>query len=424
MTVPADLLMPKLGLTMEEGRIARWAVRPGERFAAGAVIAVIETDKIASEVEAPAGGEMIELLAPEGSVVPVSTPIARWRLDGVEGAPLTQSSSLGKRGVLPGASDVRSTSAPSHTSLASQPRHPAEPDTNVEARSGLRPLSTPYARRLAREKGLDIATVAGSGPRGRVKAEDVLRAKSASRQSSGISPQATARGDPGPRDHGGIAPDMGPGSRLSAQDRRHAPPGELTARASAGKAQVDAERGTARVLSLAQIEIDTARVREIETTLGGNGGEPLRIALVLMAAARALGVNTAGAIGLETTSDGAARRAVVDVHRGVTLRSAITALDAALADAAETEGGALLVVPCLQQAHFFAPAAPAGWTAALGLGAEREVLKRARGGEIEEAHAMALALSYDPARLTNAQALAFLGQAKMLLEEPLGMLAG
>ena len=84
----ADLLMPKLGLTMTEGTVARWMAAPGQRFAAGDIIVVVETDKIASDVEAPAAGELLNLLSAEGEVVPVGQPIAQWKLD--DAAPIAR----------------------------------------------------------------------------------------------------------------------------------------------------------------------------------------------------------------------------------------------------------------------------------------------------------------------------------------------
>src|SRR5690606_311265 len=82
MTNATELVMPKLGLTMTEGRVAQWLVKPGAQFDQGDVIVVIETDKIANDVEAPAPGQLIEILVEEGSVVPVGAPIAKWRLEG------------------------------------------------------------------------------------------------------------------------------------------------------------------------------------------------------------------------------------------------------------------------------------------------------------------------------------------------------
>ena len=73
-----DFVMPKLGLTMTEGTVARWGVTPGSRFEAGDIIVVVETDKIAYDVEAPAPGILHAVLVSEGDAVPVGTPIGRW----------------------------------------------------------------------------------------------------------------------------------------------------------------------------------------------------------------------------------------------------------------------------------------------------------------------------------------------------------
>ena len=73
-----DFVMPKLGLTMTEGTIARWDVAPGKSFAQGDIILVVETDKIAYDVEASAPGLLQEVLVAAGNAVPVGTPIGRW----------------------------------------------------------------------------------------------------------------------------------------------------------------------------------------------------------------------------------------------------------------------------------------------------------------------------------------------------------
>ena len=79
-----DFVMPKLGLTMTEGTVARWGVEPGNRFEAGDIIVVVETDKIAYDVEAPAPGILHAVLVSEGNAVPVGTPIGRWEVGDVE----------------------------------------------------------------------------------------------------------------------------------------------------------------------------------------------------------------------------------------------------------------------------------------------------------------------------------------------------
>jgi pyruvate dehydrogenase E2 component (dihydrolipoamide acetyltransferase) len=146
-----NILMPKLGLTMTEGLLAEWKVKPGDRVAQGDIICVVETEKIANEVEAPTAGEMIELLVPAGTTVPVGTAIASWTGAGMA------------------ASDGES---------APPPVADAEPSTvlPLSRNPGSRILSTPLARRLSRQSNVDLAVVAGSGPRGRIKAADVLAA--------------------------------------------------------------------------------------------------------------------------------------------------------------------------------------------------------------------------------------------------------
>ncbi|MCG7361563.1 2-oxo acid dehydrogenase subunit E2 [Roseomonas sp. ACRSG] len=133
--VPAlsDILMPKLGLTMTEGLLAEWRVQPGDAVRQGDILFVVETDKIATEIEAAGDGEIRHRLVEAGETVPVGTPVARWT------------------GEAPEAGEERATPPP--------PR--------VKA--------TPLARRMAREGGLDLAAIKGSGPGQRIKAADVAR---------------------------------------------------------------------------------------------------------------------------------------------------------------------------------------------------------------------------------------------------------
>jgi pyruvate dehydrogenase E2 component (dihydrolipoamide acetyltransferase) len=72
------MVMPKLGLTMTEGVLAEWHVKPGDRVERGQVLFVVETDKIANEIEAPGAGEIVEILVENGETVPVGAPLARW----------------------------------------------------------------------------------------------------------------------------------------------------------------------------------------------------------------------------------------------------------------------------------------------------------------------------------------------------------
>ncbi len=161
--------MPKLGLTMAEGLIAEWKVAPGEAVSAGQVLFVVETDKISNEIEAPADGTILSLLAEEGATVAVGSAVATWTGpgQGIGGAaeppaPLTQS----------------------------EPAIEAPAGTSAR---GERRLSTPFARRLARQAGVDLIAVEGSGARGRIKARDVLAAIDRRAAATASAPAARGR---------------------------------------------------------------------------------------------------------------------------------------------------------------------------------------------------------------------------------------
>jgi pyruvate dehydrogenase E2 component (dihydrolipoamide acetyltransferase) len=140
-----SIVMPKLGLTMSEGLLAEWSVKPGDEVVAGQVLFVVETDKISNEIEAPAAGRIIQVLVGEGETVEVGTPVALWTGPGPASRPAS-----------------------------------SEPELSAAARSevanGVRIRSTPLARRLARQGDIALASCVGSGPRGRIQACDVRAA--------------------------------------------------------------------------------------------------------------------------------------------------------------------------------------------------------------------------------------------------------
>ena len=149
-----DILMPALSPTMEEGILAKWLVKVGDSVRSGDLIAEIETDKATMEVEAVDEGVVEALLVAEGTEgVKVNTPIAR--LSGEGGSPAV-------------------TPAPPQPVAAPAPRSldPAVEKAALEKGSE-RIFASPLARRLATERGLDLATLTGSGPHGRIIRADV-----------------------------------------------------------------------------------------------------------------------------------------------------------------------------------------------------------------------------------------------------------
>src|SRR5712691_2749795 len=149
--MPTDVIMPALGMAQETGKILRWLKSEGDAVEQGAPIMEIETDKVTVEIEAPASGTLAGLRVPEGADVPVGIVVAVILAAGEETPPET--------------ADV--------TPTATAQVLPPVQETHRRERAGRRPLASPKARRLAAERGVDVAALAGSGPRGAVLAADV-----------------------------------------------------------------------------------------------------------------------------------------------------------------------------------------------------------------------------------------------------------
>lgn len=159
--------MPKLGFDMQEGTLVRWVRVEGETVEKGQVLAEIETDKATVEVESVASGIVYKHLVEQGTVVPVGTPIA------VIAAPGEQVTDL-PGGVKPPAAEK-----PAVAEVAIVAEAPAT--TEVLEETG-RVKASPLARRLAQEKGVDLASIRGSGPGGRIVRRDIEAALAAATQ--------------------------------------------------------------------------------------------------------------------------------------------------------------------------------------------------------------------------------------------------
>jgi len=161
-----DILMPALSPTMEEGVLAKWHVKVGDVVKAGDVIAEIETDKATMEVEAVDEGEVTAILVAEGSEnVKVNTPIAR--LAGEDGAAAPAPKAEPAKAELARAEPPKAETprdAPAKAEAAAPA--PAKPD-------GGRLFASPLARRLAAQGGIDLSTIKGTGPHGRIVKRDL-----------------------------------------------------------------------------------------------------------------------------------------------------------------------------------------------------------------------------------------------------------
>ncbi|MCT8991739.1 pyruvate dehydrogenase complex dihydrolipoamide acetyltransferase [Chelativorans sp. SCAU2101] len=211
--MPIQITMPALSPTMEEGNLARWLVKEGDSVSAGDVIAEIETDKATMEVEAVDEGTVAKIVVPEGTEgVKVNALIAVLAAEGEDPAEVAKTAGAGSAAPAPKAEASQKAEAPQKTEAAQEApvKQPAGDDKTaaqpaptsaqpaaapaVVGKDGERVFASPLARRLAKEAGIDLAAVSGSGPRGRVVKADVEAAIE-----KGVVPAAKAPEAPAPK---------------------------------------------------------------------------------------------------------------------------------------------------------------------------------------------------------------------------------
>jgi pyruvate dehydrogenase E2 component (dihydrolipoamide acetyltransferase) len=183
--MPVNILMPALSPTMEKGNLAKWLKKEGDKVKAGDVIAEIETDKATMEVEAVDEGTIAKIMVAEGTQdVAVNQVIAVLAEEGedasaaAKGAP-TPAAPKSQPGPSAKAEAPKSSPAPAMQAAAPAPVPAPAPQSNG---SGGRVFSSPLARRLAKDAGIDLSRVSGSGPRGRIIARDIESARSGGAQ--------------------------------------------------------------------------------------------------------------------------------------------------------------------------------------------------------------------------------------------------
>jgi pyruvate dehydrogenase E2 component (dihydrolipoamide acetyltransferase) len=204
--MPTDVIMPALEMAQETGKVVHWLKRPGDAVRKGEPIVEIETDKVTVEIEAPASGVLRDVTANEGDVVPVGRTIALIVAAGeaavaAAAAPVMPAASAAATGAIPAAPQAGGSPAGAvkasplarriaeqhgvdlgRISTASGRIEKADVLAYVESRkpaaagngrAGRLVAASPKARRLAAERGLDLAALRGSGPGGAVLADDV-----------------------------------------------------------------------------------------------------------------------------------------------------------------------------------------------------------------------------------------------------------
>ena len=211
--MPTNILMPALSPTMEEGKLAKWLKKEGDAVKAGDIIAEIETDKATMEVEAVDEGTLAKILIPAGTEgVKVNTPIAVLAGEGEDAKAVKGN---GQQAPAPQPAppsrptDILPLKGGGNAPQAAAPQPVAVPRATAEKKDG-RIFVSPLAKRIAADAGVQLASVAGSGPHGRIVKADVEAAAKGGRPSPGA-----LRAPPSPQRGEGFAPGLSlPDARL------------------------------------------------------------------------------------------------------------------------------------------------------------------------------------------------------------------
>ncbi|MET3854693.1 pyruvate dehydrogenase complex dihydrolipoamide acetyltransferase [Rhizobium sp. OAE497] len=192
--MPINITMPALSPTMEEGNLAKWLVKEGDTVKSGDVIAEIETDKATMEVEAVDEGTVAKIVVPAGTEgVKVNALIAVLAAEGEDvKAAASGAGSAPKAEAAPAPKAEAAPAAAQPAAAAAAPAPAAAPA--AAASSGNRTFSSPLARRLAKEAGIDLSAISGSGPHGRVVKSDIEAAVAGggAKAPAAAAPQAAA----------------------------------------------------------------------------------------------------------------------------------------------------------------------------------------------------------------------------------------
>ena len=407
-----ELLVPKLGLTMTEGVLVEWMLKPGDAFKVDQGLFVIESEKAANEIGAEAEGILLETTAEAGATLPCGAVIGYWD-DGVAGE-------IGEVGE-PGEVGKPAVAAPTPSTFVSTGRAAETPSASTRI-----PV-TPLARRLAQQKAVDLSGVVGSGPRGRIRAKDVLA----------VAAQVTA-----------------PVQAIRSAVPAHAP--ALASAAGTLRAPSALERTVAQRLTAAKQEIPHFYLSvEAEMTAVMNLRKQINAAqsrqrltlnhFVLAAVGQALEampeVNCVwtddGILSLASSDVGMAvntdKGLMVPVLRAVGRQSLSGIAKSSLElieraqnsrlSSAEMQGGAITVSNAgMHDVTYMASIINPGQSMILGVGSIREVFRPDDNGQPVIRREMGMVLSADHRVLDGVSALKFLKLVVQGLSQPMGLL--
>ncbi len=209
--MPTNILMPALSPTMEKGNLAKWLKKEGDTIKSGDIIAEIETDKATMEVEAVDEGVLARIVVPEGTA-----DVAVNEIIGViagEGEDAKSVSAPAAGGAAPAKAEAPKVEAPKAEAAAPAAPAAAAPAAAPAKASGNRAFASPLARRIAKEAGLDLAAIAGSGPHGRIVEKDVEAARK-----GGGAKAAPAAAAPAAASEEAASPGAAPASEVRRDD--------------------------------------------------------------------------------------------------------------------------------------------------------------------------------------------------------------
>jgi pyruvate dehydrogenase E2 component (dihydrolipoamide acetyltransferase) len=444
--MPINILMPALSPTMEKGNLAKWLKKEGDKVKSGDVIAEIETDKATMEVEAVDEGTIAKILVPEGTQdVAVNDVIAVMAGDGedVKAAGAGASAAPPKAAEAPAAKPAAAP-APKAASPAATPAPAPQAAAPAAKTNGhARVFSSPLARRLAKEAGIELGRINGSGPHGRVIARDVEEAKSG----KGLkAPAAAPAGTPS------IAPSMSDKQILALFEQ-----GSYEIVPHDGMRRTIAQRLTASIQNVPHfyltIDCDigkllTAREQINEAAPKDKEKKPLYKLSVndFVIKAMAVALQKIPNCNVSWTEGGMLKHKHSDVGVAVAMpgglitpiirkaeTKTLSAISGEMKDFAarararklkpeEYQGGTTAVsnLGMYGISHFTAVINPPHATIlAVGTSEERPVV---RGGKIEIAHMMSVTLSCDHRAIDGALGAKLIGAFKQLIENPVMMM--
>ncbi|HKF81502.1 MAG TPA: dihydrolipoamide acetyltransferase family protein [Solirubrobacterales bacterium] len=428
----SEVVMPRLSDSMEEGTILTWLKQVGDEIAVGDELVEIETDKANMAYESDTAGTLTEILAQEGETLPIGSPIALIGDSGTDqGQTARAAGPVSDTTPPPGgggpASSPPTSEAENAEALTAEPEREDHQAASA-SENGERVKASPLAKRLARDKGLDLATLRGSGPGGRIVKHDVEEAEtqagptpSTQPEGAGPAPSAeTAKGNVQTQDLNKLQQTI---ARRMAESKATAPHFYLTIEIDMGKA-VEARAGF------------KAAAKEGDVVPSFNDMVLKACAIALREFPKANGAYRDGRFELYSRVNVgvavAAPEALVvptifDADRkGLRQIAADTrAVAAKVRDGSvtppELSGGTFTVSNLgMFEIDEFDAVINMGQAAILAVGAIREV-PAVRDGEIVPAQLMKATISCDHRILYGAEGAEFLARVKQLLEQPVSL---